>query len=77
MSIETLITRKCDICGKIMSNDFYYSCQRQHAIKNEWTQVYGGYQQYTTDGIPSYNTTHKDVCSECWTLLENLKKEAT
>ena len=73
MSVEMLTTRKCNICGKNISDEIYYSCKEQYATKNDWCRVYTG-TQITTDGIPSYNKTHTDVCSSCWDKLADRGK---
>lgn len=72
MSLEVKVTRKCNICGKIMTNENYWSCERAYAESNEYIKLQGVYTGTINMG-PQTTPTKTDVCSGCWELMRQPK----
>jgi hypothetical protein len=72
MSLEAKVTRRCDICGRIINDEPYHSCQSLRSGKNEWGTEFPFMYQCVGDGVlPQYKSSnYKDVCKDCWAKME-------
>jgi hypothetical protein len=66
MSFEKKERRVCDICGKVLNEENFYSCTSAYARKTDVYYPVSQYDLYVGDKIPTYNNTHTDVCLQCW-----------
>lgn len=71
MSLEKKERRMCDICKRIMSEESFYSCQRNYAYKENEYHATSLMEYYVGDRMSTYNGTYTDVCMKCW---EKMKK---
>jgi len=68
MSKEMASRSRCDICKRLLDNEYFFCCQKSWAPKQSefnkvsWIQTMG-------DRIPSYNDVYTDVCMDCWKKL--------
>jgi hypothetical protein len=60
--LEVKVTRKCNICGKIMSKENYWSCEQAYAENNEYVKQQSPGMNLVSNPQP----TKTDVCLGCW-----------
>lgn len=72
--LEVKVTRKCNICGKVMANENYWSCERSYAESGEYAKQSAVYATTTTiNGIAAAAPTKTDVCLGCWDKMRELE----
>lgn len=73
MSLERKERRRCNLCGEVISGE-YYSCERKYHTATDgyiavgtspvWTGTINGY-GYTCQPVPAI-----DVCLDCWEKMD-------
>ena len=70
--LEVKVTRKCNICGKIMSNENYWTCEHAYAESGDYVKIQGPYTGTVNMG-PSSQPVKTDVCRACWDKMQEPK----